>query len=78
MNGDDDEPKKDPYNLVRKHFITSLYDAIPIGSSEFLYRVTLEMFQHHILEVKGIIDGDYCMDEQEEMLVGIMDALTQP
>ena len=33
------------------------------------------MFEHNISEVKGIIDGDYCMDEQEEMLVGIMDAL---
>lgn len=67
--------KKDPYNMVRADFIVSLYNSIPIGSSEFLYRTTLQMFEHNISEVKGIIDGDYCMDEQEEMLVGIMDAL---
>lgn len=80
MNDDDndDEPKKDPYNLVREHFLVCLYHSIPVGDCEFLYRTTLEMFEHNSREICEIIDGDYGMAEDEAMLVEIMDALTQP
>lgn len=74
----DDEQKKDPYARMRERFIVSLYDSVPIGDSEFLYRVALQMFEHCTPEVKDIIDGYYCIDEQEEMLVDIMDALIKP